>query len=160
MKCFFPVENFHFGRPKKFSSFLKVKSKTNKHPNKQQTKNKTKQNNTKNKTKQNKTNKRKQNKTKQKQKNPRSSPHFGTFSISIFNFPPSLYNFSSFLLASFFPGRSAEISRSEVPPCLLRHWAVAEVSQGNNKIYVAFQSILSHIFHTLTNYYCMKGVSL
>ena len=37
--------------------------------------------------------------------------------------------------------------------------AVAEVSQGNNKIYVAFQSILSQIFYKLTNYYYIKDVS-
>ena len=46
MKCFFQVDNSHFGRPKtNFSDFQKVKSK----------KNKTKQNKNKNKTKQKKT---------------------------------------------------------------------------------------------------------
>ena len=82
VKCFFPVENFHFGRPK-----------TNK-------------------------------KTKQKQKQKRSSPHFGTsasfhFQFSTFPFTIFLLFFSIFPPFPFFPclflpGRSAEISRSEV----------------------------------------------
>ena len=83
MKCFFPIENFHFDRPKKnFSGFKKW--------------------------------------------------HFVTFPPSIFNFPPSLLQFSFFssqfsplFPCVFFPGRSAEISRSEVSggtlPPLLPH---------------------------------------
>ena len=58
------------------------------------------------------------------QEKKKSCPHFVTFPPSIFNFPPSLlqfFFFSSqfsplfpFFLPSFFPGRSAEISLSEV----------------------------------------------
>ena len=103
VKCFFPVQNFHFGRPKtSFSGFEKQEAKK---------KTKTKQN-------------------KNKNKKRGSSPHFVTFPPSIFNFPPSLLQFSlfpsqfftplHFLLCFFFPSRSAEISRSEVShsaPC-------------------------------------------
>ena len=66
VKCFFPVENSHFGRPKTIFRFWKWKAR-------------------------NKTNKQK---TKKKKK--RSSPHFVSFSPSVFNFPPSLYWFSFF----------------------------------------------------------------
>ena len=93
----------------KFQWLLKLKSKqTNKQTNKQikQNKNKTKQKKPKNKTKE--------------------GPHFVTFllTFSIFHLP--FFNFPSFFLASPFPVRSAEISRSEVsdghspspaPPC-------------------------------------------
>ena len=85
MKCFFPVENFHFGRLKaNFSGFEKWQA---------------------------------------KKKKKRSSPHFITFPPYIFNFPTFLFTIFLFLLnfhpfpffpCLFFPGRSAEISRSEV----------------------------------------------
>ena len=92
----FPVENFHFGTPKtNFSHFQKRKAKK-----------------------------------KKKKKKKRSSPHFAIF-IENWKakkknkqtkglFPPSIFNFPSFLLPfsifSFplFPGRSAGISQSEV----------------------------------------------
>ena len=100
VKCFFPVENFNFGRPKtNFSSFWKVR---------------------------------------RKKKKKKASSYFVTFPPSIFNFPPSLLQFSFFFFSiftpfpffffAFFPGRSAEISRSDVSggalcsPRLLRNW--------------------------------------
>ena len=106
-EIFFPVENFHFGRPKtSFSGFEKWKEKE-----------------------------------KRKIFSSFSSFHFifKLFLSSIFNFPSSLlwYSFFSspfstlfpFFPCLFFPGRSVEISRSELSgghyaPCprLLRHW--------------------------------------
>ena len=66
VKCFFPVESSHFGRPKtNFRRFQKWKQK----------KNKTKQ---------------------KKKKKKRSLPLFMTFPTSISNFPPSLFPFSFF----------------------------------------------------------------
>ena len=75
VKCFFPVENSRFGRPKtNFRRFQKWK--TNKQKNKQ-------------------TKKPKKNKNKKKKKK-RSSPLFRIFPTSIYNFPPSLLQFSFF----------------------------------------------------------------
>ena len=112
VKCFSPVENFHFDRPKtNFSRFEKWQEKK------------------------------------------KSSPRFGTFPPSIFNFTPtpslSCYNFSSFLLhfspvpffpSLFFPGWSAKISQSEVsggflPPCYATVWSAAMHSNQNNGIF-------------------------
>ena len=119
VKCFFPVENFHFGWPKtNFSEKWKAKQ------TKQNIKTKKKQTNKQ-------TNK---NKTKKK-----SSPHFVTFPLSIFNFPPSLLQFSFFssqfshlfpFLLDFFP--RSEVSGGTLPPCpsprLLRHcWQCTNV---------------------------------
>ena len=88
VKCFFPVENFHF---RSFLLFWKVKSK------------------------------------KKKKKKKKVLYSFSNFPLlpSIFNFPPSLLQFSffsspfppplfPFFPCLFFPGRSAKISRSEV----------------------------------------------
>ena len=142
-KMFFPVENFHFGRPRtNFSGFEKWKAKKKQNKTKQNNKT-TKQNKTKkqkkkqNKTKQNKKNKTKQNKetNKTKQKQKRSSPHIITFPLSILNFPPSILQFSFFspFYTSLFPclffpvaqqipgQKSLEALCPLPPPRLLRH---------------------------------------
>ena len=65
---------------------------------------------------------------KKKKKKKRSSPHFVTFPPSLlqFSFFSSQFHTFSFFPCLFFPGRSAEISRSEVggghSARLLRHW--------------------------------------
>ena len=79
MKCFFPVENFHFGRPetKNISRLEKWKAKKKK--------------------------------KKKERKKKKSSAHFVTFHPSIFDFPSFFLLFCSispFILASLFPGRS------------------------------------------------------
>ena len=85
MKFFFLVENFHFCRPKtNFRHFWKVKSKKKKPKQNKKQKNKTKNKQT-----------NKQNKNKTKQNPPRkSSPHFGTFASSHFQFPSPFPPFS------------------------------------------------------------------
>ena len=84
VKCFFPVENFHFGRPKTNCSGFEKWEEQGK-----------------------------------KRKKKRSSPHFVIFPPSIFNFTIFLLFFSivtpfPFFPCLLFPGRSAEISWSEV----------------------------------------------
>ena len=93
VKCFFPVENFHFGRPKtNFSGFEKWERK----------------------------------KKKKKKRVLSSFCNFSTFPFTIFLLFFSIFHTFSFFPCLFFPGRSAEISRSEVggghSARLLRHW--------------------------------------
>ena len=128
VKCFFPVENFHFGTQKSLS-FEKWKAKRQQTKNKKQNKKKNLNKNKrkkkpitkKNKTKQNKTkqSKTKQNKTKQnKNKTKKLLSSFAIFPPYVCNFPPSFSQFSFFSSPFFpffiFPRRSAAISRSEV----------------------------------------------
>ena len=123
VKCFFPVENPHFGSlttnfsglKSELQKSKKQKTKQKQKTNKQTKQNKTKQTKTKTKQNKNRTNKQTKNKTKT-----RSSAHFVTFLPSIFNFPPPLFQFSFFSAPFFFfpclsfPDRSAKISPSEV----------------------------------------------
>ena len=90
VKCFFPVENFHFGWPKtNFSGFGFEKW---------------------------------QAKRKKKERKKKKGPLliFVTFPLSMFHFPFTIFLLSSiftlfpFFPCLFFPGRSAEISQSEV----------------------------------------------
>ena len=140
-KCFFPVENFHFGRPKtNFTGVLKSeKQKKRKEKKKKKPTTKKQKQKTKNKTK---------TKTKTKKKTQikkRYSPHFVTFPPSIFYFPPSTFpfflqfcffffsQFSPFFIFSlplFFPVGQQKCPRQKSlgalwPPAtsrLLRHW--------------------------------------
>ena len=111
VRCFFPVENFHSGRPKtNFSGFEKGKEK-----------NKTKQNKQKTKT----------NKQTNKQKKVLSS--FCNFSSFHFKFSCFSVSFTLFSLASLFPGRSAEISLGAL--CPHAYYATANTSQMSEKIH-------------------------
>ena len=123
VKCCFPVENSHFGRPKtNFSGSEKWKAK------------KTKQNKTKqNKTKQNKTNKKQTNKQKTKNKKTKkerkekvlySCCNFFTLNFQFSTFPFTILQFSffssqfsrlsTFFFASFFPVGQQKFPGSEV----------------------------------------------
>ena len=105
VKCLFPVENVLFGKPKtNLRGFERWEAKKKKK-------------------------KKKKKRKKKEKKNVLSSfCNFCNFSIFHFQFQPSLLQFSSFLLnfftpfhfflASFFPGRSAKILRSEVEGAL------------------------------------------
>ena len=123
-------------------------------------KQKTKQN--KNKTKQQQQQKQttKQNKTKQKQKQKKvlcSFSNFFTFPFSIFLLSPLF----SFFLYLFFPGRSAEISRSEISgPCprLLRHWKRHTNSFGTYLTYINTQ--LTLLTFLPCQFYCYKFIML
>ena len=104
VKCFFPVENFHFRRPKtNFSGFEKWKAK-------------------------------KKNKKKKKKgvlSSNFSNFHFqfSTFPFTIFLLFFSIFTPFPFFPCLFFPARSAKISRSEVsgtlPPCRPTCYATA-----------------------------------
>ena len=112
-KCFFPVENFHFGRPKtNFSGFEKWKEKE------------------------------------RRKKKKRPSPHFVTFPPSIFYLPFTFSIFTPFPFfpCLFFPGRSAEISRSEVGGGV-HHWIngyyLPKITSSVGAIYLRLNSFNS-----------------
>ena len=109
VKCFFPSENSHFGRPKtNFSHFEKWQAST-------------------------------------KKKVLSSFCNFSSFHFQYSTFPFSIFllfcSIFPFFLCLSFPGRSAEISRSEVsggtlPPCLLRRCLSYPIKLKVKKIYL------------------------